>query len=204
MIIRYLSHSCFEIKSMKTILIDPYFKGNPLAPKYIGKPDIVLVTHEHFDHGVDAQEFDSLVVSPPAPPNVIYKKQIQMKIGDKQTVNGIEIEMISASHHQSKYPTGFIVTIEGKRIAHLGDTYLDGVRPLSNIDLLLLPIGGYYTMNIDEAIEALRRIKPKLAIPMHYDTFDQIKANPEDFKTKAEKEGFKVKILQFGEEFEFK
>lgn len=189
---------------MKTILIDPYFKGNPLAPKYIGKPDIVLVTHEHFDHGEDAKEFDSLVVSPPAPPNFIYKKQIQMKIGDKQTLNGFEIEMIAASHHQSKYPTGYIVTIEGKRIAHLGDTYLDGVRPLSNIDLLLVPIGGYYTMNIDEATEALRRIKPKLAIPMHYDTFDQIKAKPEDFKTKAEKEGFKVKILQFGEEFEFR
>ena len=48
--VHYLSHSCFEIGDGKTVLIDPYFMEKPLAPRYVGKPDLVLVTHEHFDH----------------------------------------------------------------------------------------------------------------------------------------------------------
>ena len=92
--------------------------------------------------------------------------------------------------------------VEGKRLYHAGDTYLDGIKPLRNIDIFFVPIGGYYTMNIDEAVKALKIIKPKLAIPMHYNTLSEIKANPEEFKAKAEKEGFKVKILKIGEELE--
>ena len=196
--IRYLSHACFELRNKKTILIDPYFSGNPLAPKYTDKPDLVLVTHEHFDH-VDASRFDCAVVCPSA---CKFKKSEIMKVGDKKTIDGVNIEMISASHYQSKYPTGYIIEFEGKRIAHLGDTYFDGVKKLPNIDVLLIPIGGHFTMNINEAIKALKIINPKLAIPMHYNTFPEIKANPEDFKIKAEKEGFKVRVLKIGEEAE--
>lgn len=196
--ITYLSHSCFEIKNEKTLLIDPYFSGNPLAPPYEGKPDLILVTHEHHDHS-DISQFDSPVV---CPPTFKTKNSQEMKVGEKKTVEGIEIEMVSSSHHQSKYPTGFVFEIEGKRLYHSGDTYLDGVKPLGNIDIFFVPIGGYYTMNIDEAVEALKIIKPKLVIPMHYNTFPQIQADPEEFKVKAEKEGFRVKVLKIGEEIE--
>lgn len=196
--IKYLSHSCFEIKDEKTLLIDPYFSDNPLAPDYHGKPDLILVTHEHHDHA-DTTRFDSLVV---CPPNFETKKSQQMKIGEKKIIEGIKIEMVSSSHHQSKYATGFVFEIEGKRLYHTGDTYLDGVKPLENIDVFFVPIGGYYTMNIDEAVKALKIVKPKLAIPMHYNTFPQIKADPEEFKRKAEKEEFEVKVLKIGEEIE--
>ncbi len=198
--ITYLSHSCFEIKGQnKTILIDPYFSGNNFAPSYNGKPNFVLVTHSHFDHA-DAKRFDTTVV---CPSTCKFNRSVSMKVGEKKSVDGINVEMISASHHQDPYPTGYIFELEGKRIAHLGDTYIDGVKKLPNIDLLLLPIGGFFTMNIDEAVKALEIISPKLAIPMHYNTLPQIKADPNDFKQKAEKKGFKVKILKIGETMEY-
>jgi L-ascorbate metabolism protein UlaG (beta-lactamase superfamily) len=55
-------------------------------------------------------------------------------------------------------------------------------------------------MNVDEALKALDVLKPKLAIPMHYNTFPQVKANPETFKRGAEKRGYNVKVLKIGEE----
>ena len=198
--IKYLSHACFEISNGKTILIDPYFTGNSLAPKYEGKPDVILVTHEHFDHFdkafIDRYPGAKVVV----PPVCDYPGAIVMRVGDKREIDGVEVEMISASHHQSRYPTGYIIGFEGKRIAHLGDCYLDGVKPLADIDVLLIPIGGTYTMNIDEALKALDIIKPKLAIPMHYDTFPQIKADPEEFRRRAEAKGYEVRVLRIGEE----
>lgn len=199
--IKYLSHSCFELKNGKVLLIDPYFTGNALAPKYDGKPDLIICTHEHFDH-FDREflkRFDVPVVCPDTcnPKNPVY-----MSIGERKEIMGIKLEMIPASHHQSKYPTGLIIEYGGKKLAHLGDTYIDGVKPRINIDILFVPIGGYYTMNVDEAVKAVKLINPKLVIPMHYNTFDEIKANPEEFKTKAEKEGFKVRIMDFGEEIE--
>ncbi|MEM3546910.1 MAG: metal-dependent hydrolase [Candidatus Bathyarchaeia archaeon] len=198
--IKYLSHACFEISDHKRILIDPYFTGNTLAPKYEDSPDIILVTHEHFDH------FDKPFISrfPKAkvivPPVCEYPGAIVMRVGERREIDGILVEMIPASHYQSKYPTGYIVEFEQKRIVHLGDCYLDGVKPLEHVDLLLIPIGGTYTMNVDEALKALDILKPKLAIPMHYNTFPQVRANPETFKRGAEKKGYNVKILRISEE----
>jgi L-ascorbate metabolism protein UlaG (beta-lactamase superfamily) len=197
--IKYLSHACFELSNGKTILIDPFFEGNETAPDYSGMPDLVLVTHEHFDHGVDAARFNSPKV---CPPNCDYPNKIEMKIGDKIDVMGIPIEMISASHHQSGYPTGYVFEFEGKRIAHLGDTYIDGVSRIENVDILFVPIGGHFTMNIEEAIEALKTIQPKVAIPMHYNTFPEIQADPSEFKEEAEKQGFSVTVIEIDEEIE--
>lgn len=198
--IKYLSHACFEISNGKKVLIDPYFTGNNLAPKYEESPDIILVTHEHFDH------FDKSFISrfPKAkvivPPVCEYPGAVIMRVGEKKEVDGVIIEMISTSHYQSKYPTGYIIEFEGKRIVHLGDCYLDGVKPLGRIDVLLIPIGGTYTMSVDEALKALDILKPKLTIPMHYNTFPQIKTNPENFRREAEAKGYTVRILKIGEE----
>jgi L-ascorbate metabolism protein UlaG (beta-lactamase superfamily) len=190
--IKYLSHACFELSNGMTILIDPYFEGNDT-------PDLVLVTHEHFDHGADAARFNCPKV---CPPNCDYPSKIEMKIGDKIDVMGMPIEMISASHHQSGYPTGYVFQFEGKRIAHLGDTYIDGVSSIENVDILFVPIGGHFTMDIDEAIEALKTIRPKVAIPMHYNTFPEIQADPLEFKEKAESQGFSVTVIDIGQEIE--
>jgi L-ascorbate metabolism protein UlaG (beta-lactamase superfamily) len=201
--IRWLSHACFEISNGKTILIDPYFKGNRLAPRYEGKPDIVLLTHEHFDHA----DTDFLSKIKPkiivGPPSVSYPGVRVIRSGEVMDLNGVRISALNASHPQSRYPIAYLVEYGGIRLLHLGDTYLDAVKPLSvEVDVALIPIGGTYTMNIDEAVEALDKIKPKLTIPMHFNTFPEIKADPELFKRKAEARGYGVKVLSIGESIE--
>jgi L-ascorbate metabolism protein UlaG (beta-lactamase superfamily) len=196
--VTYLSHSCFEVKDVDhMLLIDPFFgKENPNAPRYIGKPDFVLVTHEHFDHSA-AESFNATVVAPP-PLAGKFKKMVVMERGATTLVEGISVTMIGASHHQSKYPAGYVFELGGVRFAHLGDTYLDGVQSLENVDVLFIPIGGFFTMDIEEALDALDIINPKNAIPMHYDTFSQIKADPQLFKQLAENKGHHVTVLSIG------
>jgi len=196
--IRYLSHSGFEIRNGKIVLIDPYFAGNNLAPAYHGKPDLVLVTHEHFDH-YDRRFLSGLSCPVVCPQEVQHKGGVLMKPEETRSFDGLAVRMFSVSHHQSKCANGYIIEYGGKRVAHLGDTYLDGVKELGPIDILLLPIGGHFTMNIGEAVKALKILKPKLSIPMHFDTFPEIKANPSAFKKKAEKQGFRVEILKINE-----
>jgi L-ascorbate metabolism protein UlaG (beta-lactamase superfamily) len=191
----YLSHACFELRNGKIILIDPYFSGNKLAPKYDRKPDLVLVTHEHSDHA-DASSFDATVV---APSTCRFDKMITMRIGEVREFEGITIQMVGASHHQSRYAAGYVITYERKILYHPGDTYLEGIKSHGTIDVMFVPIGGHYTMNIDEAIRSLAIVKPGLAIPMHYNTFPEIKANPKEFQAKAEKEGFKIRVMEPGQ-----
>jgi L-ascorbate metabolism protein UlaG (beta-lactamase superfamily) len=196
--VTYLSHSCFEVKDVDhTLLIDPFFsKENPYAPKYKGKPDIVLVTHEHFDHNT-AEPFVATVVAPPTLAGK-FKKMVVMKRGETRLVDGVSVTMIGASHHQSTYPTGYVFELGGVRFVHLGDTYLDGIQPLENVDVLFIPIGGGPTMDIEEALEALDILNPDAAIPMHYGTWSHIKADPQQFKQRAENAGHHVTVLSVG------
>jgi L-ascorbate metabolism protein UlaG (beta-lactamase superfamily) len=196
--VTYLSHAGFEIRNGLVVLIDPYFVGNNLAPTYSGKPDLILVTHEHFDH-YDRKFISKFTCPVVCPHEVRHKNGIFMKPGEKRSYDNLLIHMFGVSHHQSTCPNGYVLEYEGKRIAHLGDTYLDGVKELGAIDVLLVPIGGHYTMSINEATEALKILKPKLSIPMHFNTFPEIKADPTLFKKKAEKEGFKVEVLGIGD-----
>ena len=197
--LRYLSHACFELKNSKTVLIDPFFSENKLAPKYEGTPDLILITHEHFDHS-DAVNFDCLAL---APSTCKLKRMITVNIGDVFDLHNISIKVVKASlHHDSKYSSGYLINYEGKKIYHAGDTFLDAIEKIAEVDIFIVPIGGTYTMNIDEAIEALKIIEPKLAIPMHYNTFPEIKADPKEFQNKAENSGFKVKIMDDGEEID--
>jgi L-ascorbate metabolism protein UlaG (beta-lactamase superfamily) len=197
--LRYLSHACFELNNAKTVLIDPFFSENKLAPKYAGTPDLILITHEHFDH-TDATNFDCLVL---APSTCKFKRMITVNIGDTFDFGDISIKVVKASlHDDCEYSSGYLINYEGKKVYHAGDTYLDAIEKIGKVDTFMIPIGGTYTMNIDEAVEALKIIEPDLAIPMHYNTFPVIKADPKEFQVKAENSGFKVKIMDFGEEID--
>ncbi|MCS7113523.1 MAG: MBL fold metallo-hydrolase [Nitrososphaerota archaeon] len=201
--VRWLSHACFEISDGRIVLIDPYFKGNKLAPRYEGKPDIVLLTHEHFDHA----DTDFLSKVKPrivvGPPSVRYPGIRVIRVGETLDLDGVKVSALNASHPQSRYSIAYLLEYGGVRLLHLGDTYLDAVKPLGlDVHLAFIPIGGTYTMNIDEAIEALDRIKPRLTIPMHFDTFPEIKADPEEFRRKAEAKGYRVRVLCIGESIE--
>jgi len=96
---------------------------------------------------------------------------------------------------------GFLLEVDGRRIYHAGDTGLTvemGLLAEDGVDVALLPIGGNYTMDIDDAVRAVRMIKPRVAVPMHYNTFPLIKASPEEFASKASGLA-EIRILKPGE-----
>lgn len=119
-----------------------------------------------------------------------------MHIGGRKSFDFGKIKMTPAIHGSSIRESthilyagvacGFLIEIDNVKIYHAGDTALTYDMKLlekENIDFALLPIGGNFTMDIEDSLEALSLIKPKNAIPMHFNTFDIIKANPEEFKS---------------------
>ncbi len=203
--IKFLGHSAFLIDDL---LIDPFIKDNPICPVKIEdiKCKIICITHDHWDHIGDSFEIaknnDATLVGVS---DTVKKaeevgiKTEHMNIGGMVKLGDWEIILVPATH--SGNPSGFILK-KDKTVYHAGDTGLFMDMMLIggyNIDVALLPIGGRYTMDIEQAVEACKLLKCKKAIPMHYNTWEVIKANPEEFKKKAPCE---VIILKPGEEFE--
>ena len=103
-------------------------------------------------------------------------------------------------------PSGVIVSVEGKNIYHAGDTglFLDMklIGELNSLDIAMLPIGDNFTMGVEDAVKAADFLKAKLYIPIHYNTFDIIKANPDDFVADVESINLSAKILNPGDSIE--
>jgi len=226
---KFLGHSSFLISLAGTnVLIDPYLshEGSADLKRIVSSSasenefkdiSLILITHEHFDH------FDKNAIEKIASKNnstVMAHEEIliQLKISNtqKQTIKmndtyllrNIKIDVMPAHHPQSFYPVGYILSYEGKSIYHMGDTELMEEftdSKLDSITLMLLPIGGTYTMDLTDAVKTVKSMKPDYAIPMHFNTFDAIKADPNEFKERIEKSIIKTKviILKPGQEFEF-
>jgi L-ascorbate metabolism protein UlaG (beta-lactamase superfamily) len=96
-----------------------------------------------------------------------------------------------------------LLYIDGKTIYHAGDTGLfydmKLIGEMNNIDYAFLPIGDNFTMGIDDAVKAAEFVNAKITVPIHYNTFDIVRANPEDFKKKVDSIGKKCEIIKFGE-----
>lgn len=219
--IKYLGHSAFLIQTNKfNILIDPFIKDNPKCPISLNdlpSIDYILVTHGHSDHLGDtaliSKKYNSIVICNYEIHLYLSKYNIKchpMHIGGRITLEFGSIKMTPAIHGSSILegthiiyagnPCGFLIEIEGIKLYHAGDTGLTIDMKLlesEGIDIAMLPIGGNFTMDIEDCIKAIEFINPKTVIPMHYDTFDVIKANPILLKDKVNKSD--IKILQLGE-----
>lgn len=225
--ITYLGHSAFLIEENNYIIaIDPFITGNPKAGAKTGEiqADYVLVSHAHGDHLGDAIE-----ISKRCGATIISNYEIATWCaGQGAKTHGLHIGgsapfpfgrvKLTIAHHGSTMisgdgsmltlgaPCGFIISIGAKTVYHSGDTglFMDMklIGELNSIDVALLPIGDNYTMGIDDAVKAVEFLKPKLAIPMHYDTFDLIKADPFEFATKVESAGGKATVASIGESIE--
>jgi len=227
--LKWLGHSGFIIKSPggKTIIIDPWIVNNPVCPiklDDITAADIMLVTHDHFDHLGNAAEIvkktgATLVAAPETAgkfqsqmgvpsENVIFGGY-GMNIGGSAEIKGVTITMTQAVHSsETASPTGYILKLEdGTSIYHAGDTGIfESMRLLGELyrlDLALIPIGGVFTMDPFQASKALTLLNPKIAIPMHYKTFPILEQDANRFVELARKESPKVRIvvLEPGQEF---
>lgn len=209
--IRYFGRSAFLIEDL---LIDPYISGNrscEIAPEDISCR-IVCVTHSHPDHLGDAFEIakrnDAVLVAIFEIAEKAEETGVRtepMNIGGEISIGDWQIKMVEAVHSADMgSPTGFILKNRkaGRTFYHAGDTGLFAGMSLiggEDIDIAMLPIGGRYTMGIDDALRAVHLIKPKMVIPMHYDAPTGLNIDPQEFKRKCMKP---VEIFRFNEEKE--
>jgi len=198
--ISWLGHDGFKIKNAKTVYIDPY------QVKAGDEADIILITHEHFDHLSSgsikriASPKTTIVTTPVVKSQLSgtrVKEILAAKPGQKILIDGISVETVPSYnvnkfrspgepfHSKQEEMLGFIVTMNGVRIYHAGDT--DSIPEMEhpNVDIALLPVSGTYVMTAEEAAEASKRIKPKVAIPMHYGSIVGDERDAERFKKLA-------------------
>lgn len=174
------------------------------------KADFILITHHHQDHVKTATikrlaTGKTKIYAPAKCAELIGQQFNEVKVDDQIIENGIKIKAVFAYntpegkstrkvHHKGE-GVGYLITVNGKTIYHAGDTdFIPEMRGLGDVDVALLPIGGTFTMDIEEAIEAAVTINPRVVIPMHY-----LKANPQEYGKKVEAvSNIKVITLEIG------
>ena len=193
--ITWLAHSAFALEiDGHSILIDPFVTGNPLAPYPVDDlyPEYILVSHGHGDHVGDTVDIVARTGAATISNVEIsgWLRHHGVKNAHGQNTGGcadygfMTVKFTQAFHSSSLpdgsyggMPNGFIITGGGYRLYFAGDTALFGDMALSGdegIDLAFLPIGDYFTMGVDDAVRAVTLIRPRLVLPMHYNTFPPI------------------------------
>lgn len=202
--ITYLGHASFKIKNGDFVIyLDPYQISSG------EKANLILITHDHSDHKDDKsieflkKETTEILIGGE---NIKEGDFVQRSLGGVErkeiTIKAVPAYNLTKPFHPRGKGCGFILSfqdgsavrlsspskssggeIDGKIIYHAGDTdKIPEMAELGKIDLAMLPIGGTYTMDINEAVEAIEIIKPKIVMPMHYNTLPEITADPEKFK----------------------
>lgn len=176
----WLGHATFRLTADATVIyIDPFqIQRRETA-------DLILITHDHFDH-CSPDDIARLrgpattIVAPPAAAQKIGGPVTTIKPGDRLTLKGIPLEAVPAYnltkfrapgqpfHPREAGGVGYILTVAGQRVYHAGDT--DPVPEILGlqVDVALLPVSGVYVMTAEEAADLANRLRPKVAVPMHY------------------------------------
>jgi len=198
--IHWLGHASFKIEGEQVIYIDPW------KVKDGEKADLILITHSPYDHCstedvAKIRKEGTEIVTVADCGSKFSGAVCVVAPGDKMTVQGIPVEVVPAYnigksfHPKANGWVGFVVTVEGTRIYHAGDT--DRIPEMDHVeaDIALLPIGGTYTMTASEAAEAAITIGPKTAIPMHWGDIVGSKRDAKRFRERCAGK-MEVKILR--------
>jgi Predicted Zn-dependent hydrolases of the beta-lactamase fold len=204
-VLTWIGHSCFRIDVNDTmVLIDPFITGNPSAKVKADElwPDIIAVTHGHWDHLGDTVEIAKragcTVVCIHELSQYLKSKNIKtegMNIGGTVKIGNLSFTMTDARHSSSideagrkidgGRAAGFVIITGERSIYHAGDTGLFGdmtlISRLYDPEIALLPIGGRYTMGPEDAALAVEMLRPRTVVPMHYNTFDGIAQDSQYF-----------------------
>ena len=227
--VKWLGHASFQITSAggQNLLVDPWIEGNPscVTPlSEISGIDYILVTHDHFDHVGQtveiARETGATVVGivettgrlqseMGVPQEQIVNGGFGMNIGGTADLGGIKVTMTQAFHSSiTGTACGFIIRLEdGKTIYHAGDTGIFSTMAtlgeMYPLDLALLPVGSCFTMDPYQAAHALTLLRPKVVIPMHYQTFPILEPDAENFAKLAKEKAPDVEVIALnpGEEY---
>lgn len=162
--IRWHGHACFEVTNDLTLVTDPHDGKSIGIPAPNVQADIILLSHDHFDHSSGVK---------------IVEKQGSKIISDprKRTISNVEISGFESFHDENfgaKRGTNVIYKfiMDGIKFCHLGDLghELDDntVEKINSIDILFIPVGGNFTIDDKKAWNIIKKIKPKIIIPMHY------------------------------------
>lgn len=220
--LKYFSHSSFQITTDQgqIILIDPFLDENPTSPISSDEvsADYIILTHAHNDHLGDsfkiAERTDPLFIC--VNELATYCAEKGFRAHNMHIGGGFDFDFgklkFTIAHHGSmtpdhRYggePAGVILTIDGKSVYHTGDTGLfydmKLIGEMTHLHYMLAPIGDNFTMGITDAVKAVDLANPEIAIPMHYNTFPVINADPQQFKREIEALGKKALVMEYGQE----
>jgi L-ascorbate metabolism protein UlaG (beta-lactamase superfamily) len=221
--IRFLGHAAFALEADgTTVLIDPFLTGNPKAAASADEvePDAILLTHGHPDHYGDvvdiAKRTGATVVAITELAHELSEELgedhqvLDPNMGGTVKLDWGSVRVVPAWHTSttpkgtSNTPAGLVVELGGTRVYHLGDTCLFSdlqlVKRRGDIDVALMCIGGHYTMDREDAVEAARLVGARQVIPCHYGTFPPIETDVQAFKSDVEGAGAgEVVVLDPGE-----
>ena len=226
--ISWLGHSTFLVETPggRTIVLDPWLEGNPACPpdrQKIDRCDLILLSHAHGDHISGAiplaQSTGAKVIAQVELADWLGTKGVTITVGMNKGGTlwheGISVTMVHALHSSAiedkgkvfygGEAAGFVVKLEnGFTFYHAGDTDVFGdmalIGELYQPELAMLPIGGHYTMSPFQASKAIRLLKPRHVIPMHYGTFPILAGTPEQLRAlTSDIQGLTVHDIKPGE-----
>ncbi len=222
--ITYFGHSAFQIESGDTtLLFDPFITGNKHTEGVVTAdeldPDFILLTHAHSDHWGDtpdiaarsgAQVVANFEIVTYLQNNHGHDNAQQMNTGGWWTFPWGRAKLTYARHSSSfpdgtygGNPNGYILHLEDKCVYNLGDTALfaemEWIGEDHTIDLAFVPIGDCFTMGPDDALRAVKMLKPKHVVPVHYGTFPFIEVDAQDWARRVREEGIEASVPAPGE-----